>query len=60
MWASWVVTMSGVLGTPRRGFWRGVRRRGDVVVVIGDGGYSLFSVIADCVADRSTMALSAA
>ena len=36
-------------------------RRGDVVVVTGDGGrYWLFSVIADCAAPRSTMLLSAA
>ena len=52
--------MSADMETPRHGFWRGVHRRGDVVVVIGDGGYSLFSVIADWVADRSTMDLSAA
>lgn len=46
---------------PPEGFRRGVRCRGDAAVVIGDEGfYSLFSVIADWAAPRSTMALSAA
>ncbi len=58
MAASYRVTAGRAWKRPAGGFRRGVRCQVDVVAVFGDGGfYSLFSVIADWAAERSTMAL---
>ncbi|WP_427131092.1 hypothetical protein [Pseudarthrobacter sp. S9] len=55
------VAADGHESAPPDGDRRGVDRRADAAVVIGDGVfYSLFSVIADWAAERSTMALPAA
>ncbi len=61
MAASCLVPMSGYEKCPAGLIRRGVDRQFDVVVVTGDAGrFSLFSVIANCAAFRSTMRLSAA
>ena len=61
MRASSSVAIGGCGNAPPVGEWRGVGGHVDAVAVIGDGVcYSLFSVIADWAAARSTMVLSAA